>query len=449
MPAIRLADRLLAEWVRRREEAAGHPQDCSEADAAGIRAGGDLAARIVERARALPGSDARLALIRRLLRAARVLAGLCVVVAGLAGAAAASSALSASTPASLPLVLLVVVSFNLLTLLLWLVLQPLSDRMPPGLGALLDRLSLAYARRIAGGGDADTASLLRTLSDGGLGRWYAAAVVHAAWLAFAVGAALALALLLSVRAYALSWETTLLDDAALTTWARVFSICPALFGIAGAETLPVTEANAARQGWSLWLLAASVVYGVLPRALALAASLFMLWRSQRALAGDLSRPGFARLRARLLPDHAELGTVDPAPPAPVPTAARAAPPAVLQGRVHGLSLEGDAGEASPVLPGVDWVWLGSVDDATSRAAVLHQLRDDTVDALAICVRATLTPDRGIERFVAELASAARAPTTLLLDGLDRLRARGEAAFAQRIDDWRQLAQRCGVAILHA
>jgi hypothetical protein len=446
MPDIRLADRLLVEWVCRREETAGHPDDCPEADQAAIRAGGDLAARIAVRARALPGSAAQLARIRHLLRAAGVLSALLIGLATVAGIASASAALGASTPASLPLVLLVVVGANLLTLLLWLLLQAARRRIAPGLGALVQTLAASWTRRFDTA--TDTGMALDELPDPGLGGWSAAVVVHAAWLGFALGAMLALTVLLSARAYDLSWETTLLDDDALGTWARTLSFGPALLGIAGADVLPVTEAGAARQGWSLWLLAASFVYGVAPRALALAVCALMLWHRQRTLGRDLARPGLARLRARLIPDHAELGVVDPAPTQPAmadpPHAAIAA--AGLRGRVHGLALEDIGNDAPPALADVDWVWLGTIDDAGSRERVLGRLRGDAVDALAIRVRATLTPDRGIERFVAELAAAARAPTTLLLQGLERLHARGEAAHARRLDDWAALAQRSGVAL---
>jgi hypothetical protein len=448
MPRIRLADRLLAEWVRRVEEDAGHPQQCAAADAAGVSAGGDLAQRIAARARALPGAQAKLQTIRRVLRLVAWFATILIILATLSGIAAASAALGATTPASLPLVLLAVVATNLLMLLLWLIVQLLGSRIAPGIGSLLQMLSALYARRLRA--DGETGTVLRVLGDGARGRWFAAALVHAAWLGFALGAVLAMALLLSVRAYELSWATTLLSDRALGAWAHTLSLGPALIGIAGADTLPVSDLSdaAVRQAWSWWLLAAATIYGVLPRALALCASLLLLWRAQRATGRDLNRPGYARLRARLLPDHAALGVVDPAPPAPPPAHTPPTPPApmLLRGRVHGLALEATGSTEPPPLPDVRWIWLGSIDDAAARETALRRLRDESVDALAICVRATLTPDRGIERYVSELVAAARAPTTLLLGAIDRLQARGTEACAQRLQDWQSLAQRAGASL---
>jgi hypothetical protein len=452
MPRIRLADRLLAEWVRRVEEDAGHPQHCAAADAAGVSAGGDLAQRIAARARALPGAQAKLQTIGRALRLAAWFAAILIILATLSGIAAASAALGATTPASLPLVLLAVVATNLLMLLLWLIAQLLGSRIAPGIGSLLQMLSALYARRLRA--DGETGTVLRVLGDGARGRWFAAVLVHAAWLGFALGAVLALALLLSVRTYELSWATTLLSDRALGAWAHALSLGPALLGIAGAHTgtepLPVSDLSdaAVRQAWSWWLLAAATIYGVLPRALALCASLLLLWRAQRLTGRDLSCPGYARLRARLLPDHAALGVVDPAPPAPPPAHTAPAPPApmLLRGRVHGLALEATGNTAPPPLPEVHWIWLGSVDDAAAREAALRRLRDEPVDALAICVRATLTPDRGIERYVGELVAAACAPTALLLGAIDRLQARGTDVCRQRLQDWQSLAQRAGASL---
>jgi hypothetical protein len=443
-----LADRLLAEWVCRIEQDAGHPQACAAADAAAIRGGGDFGQRILARARALPDADAKLQAIRRMLRFATGLALLLSVLALLSGAAAASAALGATVPASLPLVLLAVVGTNLAMLLLWLLAQILGWRVAPGIGALLRLLSGLYARRSAA--DSGSGALLQLLGTSASGRWFAAVTVHAAWLGFALGALLALAVLLSVRAYELSWATTLLSERALGTWAQALSLGPALIGMDGAGTLPVDDLSAApvRQAWSWWLLAAVTVYGVLPRALALLLTALLLWRSLRAIGSDLARPGYARLRARLLPDHADLGIVDAAPPEHEAQAATRLPPAGdrMHGRVHGLALEADGATQAPALPGVDWIWLGAVDDSVTRGATLQRLRSEPVQALAICVRATLTPDRGIERYIRELIAAARAPTTLVLGALDRLHARGPERYAQRLQDWQALAARAGTAV---
>ena len=51
---LRLGDRLLMEWVRLREESAGHPPHTPDADARAIAAGGNFAQRPATRAPAPP-----------------------------------------------------------------------------------------------------------------------------------------------------------------------------------------------------------------------------------------------------------------------------------------------------------------------------------------------------------------------------------------------------------
>lgn len=445
--AVTLTDRLLAEALRLREEALGHPPATPDADARAIRAGGDFLQRIHVRARSLPEAGVVLRRLARLRASARLLIVVLLVLALLTGSAVAAAALAAESPASLPLVLVSVVGINLLSLLLWLLSLPLSRRIAPGIGRGLRSLWL----RLAGRTDIVTtdpvAGLLHLIGGGTVGRWLAASLVHAAWLAFAFAGLLTLALLLSLRAYALSWETTLLSPESLQAWAQALSWGPSLLGAPGAGELPLYPGgdSIAHRGWSQWLLAAVLTYGVAPRAIALFLSLLLLWRAQHALGRDLQRPGYARLRARLLPDHRSLGVVDAAPALPHSDTVALLPAPKLSGAVHALWLEGRETDAAPPLAGVRWIWLGAVDDAESRGLALQRLRDAAPATLAILARATTTPDRGIERYSAELTQAARAQTVLLLCEFERLQARGAAPCAQRLADWQALAQRAGAA----
>ena len=111
------------------------------------------------------------------------------------------------------------------------------------------------------------------------------------------------------------WESTLLSTEALQAWAEALSLGPALFGLAGADTLPLRGAlsDAVREAWAIWLLAAVAVYGLLPRLGALLISAAMAWHSLTRDTRALHRPGYARLRERLMPDHQQ---VEPAAAAP-------------------------------------------------------------------------------------------------------------------------------------
>lgn len=440
-PSSRLhfADRLLSEWVCRREEAIGHPAESPAADAAARAAGGSAEQRLYRRATALPGADALQAQIARSLRTVKGLFAVLLILGGLSGITAAATALE-GTPPSLPLVLLVVVGLNLGLLLLWALLQLAAPELPPGLARLMRAIALAYSRRRPSP-QAPLGELLPLLVGGAHGRWLGACLVHSFWLAFALAALATLAVLLSLRAYELSWVTTLLSDAALARLAEALSVGPRLLGLDPAAGLPVTDADG--PAWSRWLLATVFVYGMLPRALALGLSALALHRARARYGGRVPRPGYARLHQRLHAGSTDLGIRDAgALPPTLSLPARPAPPAP-SGPVHGFALEVSADPGPPPLAGVTWTWLGVVDDATSRAALLARLRQDAPHAVAVWLRATQTPDRGLQHFLADVVAASGGAVTLMLGDRAALAQRGSDSLAQREADWAALAAAAG------
>lgn len=444
-PTPRLADRLLTEVVRVREEAAGHPADVPQADAAGRQAGGALTRRILARAAALPDAAALQRAIRQVMSRGIAVMLLLVLLAGVAGAFAAATALDTGSPASLPLVLMLLVGSNLLMLTLWLMLLVVSPRVSPGLGrgvmALWSRLSGGAANRAA---DTHRAALA-ILGGGASGRWLAASLSHAAWLSFALTGWLSLLLLLSVRAYALSWDTTLLAPTTVAEWVRALSFAPAALGVP-VDALFVDEGGrtVAGQAGAQWLLAAVLIYGVAPRLLALLICGGLWWRAQARFGRDLQHSGFARLRSRLMPDHQPLGVVDQATALPQQTPAVRSAARLPTGAVLGLRLDDAGDHPPPSIPGIQWQWLGATDTAVARQSAVAAVTEQPRRPVVVLARATMSPDRGAERFIVALAEAAHAPVYLLLVGVDRLAARGADHCAQRLEDWQALAQRAGI-----
>lgn len=438
MPSSCFSSRLLAEVIRLREEAGGHPAPSSAADHAAVEAGGDFMQRVRARAALISDADEIRMAGERVLRHSRWLLAGMLALSALGGVTAAATALGRD-PVSLPLVLLLLVGANLLSLLMWLVLQSRPRNITPGSAALISDLWRWISARKAPG---PTADVLRVLGGGALGRWGFSTAVHAAWLCYTGFGLLTLAALMSVRAYDLRWETTLLSAEQLARWAQWLSVGPRAIGVNGPASGAVSGAvdASARGSWAWWLLAAVLVYGLLPRLIALLLSAGLWWRAHAALGTDASLPGYARLRARLLPDHCPLGLGDAAaPPTEGPAAVVNRSP-LPPGPLHAVALEW----TPPVPPGQpDFIWLGSADSAASHAQLQQRLRAETVNGLVVVVRATATPDRGVERRLSELAAAAAAPALLVLGDVARLRARGEDAAGHRLEQWRQAAQRSG------
>lgn len=443
--------------VCQREEIAGHPQECADADARARAAGGSLLDRIVTRTSLLPDTSSAQTSIRRVWRVIWASVGAIALVMLVVGCGAAARLL-ADPQVNLPITLLTLVGLNFATFVVWLVVQPFARRIV-GLAGGLNRLAHWMLSHAAARGwnppsssaaspldSSSTLDVLSVITAEGRGRWLFGCALHTIWLAFAIGSTLALTMLLSLKRYTLSWETTLLNEHALALVERIFSLGPVMLGIGGPESLPVTDTASASAGqyWSAWLLRAAIVYGIVPRLVAALVCASLFWRSVLRIGRDLSRPGFARLRSRLMPDSVVLPESNPdlVPRTPVPAGHLGK--IVLKGDAHGIALDGAASTGAPALAAVHWKWLGQANDASSHTAALQRLKNESVSQLAVVLRAAMTPDRGVERRVSELKAASRATIILVLDDLDQLRKRGEASCRARLSQWFELAVRTGV-----
>lgn len=427
-PAADRAHRLLAEWVCRREEAQGHPDAEGAADAQARDLGGDLETRIRTRARLLPGSETAWHHLRQVLALSRGLLAAGALLAGLAGVTAASAALDRSASVSVPLVLFVLVGVNVLSLGVWCLVQ-----LAPGGGRWMGAL---WRRLVSlGAGAGARLQTLDILTRGGGARWRLGVAVHGFWLAYTLAGVATLGVLLVVRRYDLDWQTTLLDAPGLKALAEVLSAGPRWLGAAGPESLALNGvlSETDRRGWAQWVLLAVLVYGALPRAIALGFCTLAARRDSWRWGRDLTRPGYARLRHRLLPDHSAAIRVDLAPPLPRSVTQASPKPALPPDDARFVAVECPDAPADP--RGAPML---RVDDADSRRAALHALRESPPPALVMLVRAQATADRGIERLAAALREAAQRPAWLALDGA--------LPTPERQRDWQDLATRAGLEL---
>ncbi|THF64445.1 DUF2868 domain-containing protein [Pseudothauera rhizosphaerae] len=415
-----LEARWLAEVVRRREERDG-PLDDAQANAAALAAGGGLAGRILVRADVLGAREGwRDAILRWGSRARLMLfaAGLLALLAGFGAAAGVLG--DGSRPVNVVWAVGGLLGVHAVSLVLWLVLTPLAGR-GHGLhaGGLLGRgwLKLvALADRSAAAADLP-AALGGLLGRGRAAAWGLGAVSHGLWALLLAGAAVGVLALLATRRYGFVWETTILSAETFVAFAAWFGALPGALGFpvpdaatvaASGESAMLEEAG--RRAWAGWLLGGLLVYGLLPR-VALAALCAFAWRrATAALALDLSRPGYARLRFRLQPASERLGVSDPEQPG-LPGPRHHAVAAVADGEavLLGLELEeslpwppacGGAGWPAGVRDG------GRLDGRAQRQAALQTLAQHPPRRLLVVVDARQTPDRGSLGFIAEVADHA-------------------------------------------
>lgn len=456
------SDWLLAETVRLSEERAGRPLDRPAADAAGRAAGGDLAARIMTRARALDEAPEIRTDIHRLEAVTRGLFWSLISLGALSGVLAAGVAAGgAQRQVDLLLALAALAGLPTLMLLVWLAVF-IAGRRRPGAGipgALLRSGAIGLGRRLLRSPrrEAVLEAAAGMLAAGGTARWGFSLLTHGFWLAYCAGALLALALLFSVLQYDLAWGTTLLNEGQVVTLVQGLAQVPAL--LPGVEIPAADRILAARQDagegdgrgiWARFLLACITSYALLPRVLLTILSAWRLRRAGRRLRLDTDQPGYLRLAPVLLP-ASEVAAPDRrltetnSPPLPERRSTR---PAVGDPVLVGMELERDADDWPPELPGIPVRALGRADDrAQTRAltAALARMEHPPPGLIALCALGR-TPDAGTARTLAALAEAAASPLLLVVDEAGRFAARG-GDVATRFAQWRELAGRLGAEAL--
>lgn len=453
MTRLSVKDWLLAEAIRLHEERLGRLPDEAAVAVARDRSE-SLPGRIVERARALEASKAASADIDR-LHAALGWLGAGAGLVGLVLGAVAAGAATADRQVDILLATAALLLVPTLMALAWGVLMLLGRRRR-GAGGLIGEAVLAGLQRIAprllsSPLAADVAGAFGRVAGSSWGRWRLSAVTHGFWLAYAVGALLALLVFFSVVQYDLVWGTTLLDDASVVALVEWLAWWPATLGfmpeaepawiVAGREGLLEPSARA---HWARFLLAMIAAWAIVPRASLLLLSTVLGVLGGRRFDLDLSRPGYLRLSADLAPAGGSHRRAGPPVPDAVKRPRRRRRTESAGVLAVAVELEGEASDIRGLLPGLEVIALDSADDRSGRQAALETARalDRPAEAVLGICSMLRTPDAGTERFFAQLSEAADAPLWLMLDESGRLERRGGDLRARR-HDWSALASRAG------
>ena len=449
-PPNSLSLRWLAELVRRHEER--HPPlDEARGHAEARAVAGDLEARVLRRAAVLEAAGGWREAIRRWQGRARLLLVLACVLAFVFGFGAAAGALGDGTrPVNVVWTLGGLLGVHLLSLLLWLASLMLQGRAQGGAlqhGGLLGRAWLALTGWLDRSREAADLPLALggLLGSGRSAAWGVGAANHALWFGALSGATLGVLALLATRRYGFVWETTILPADTFVALSAALGALPGMLGFPVPDAATVLASGdapmldeAGRRAWAGWLVGAMTIYGVLPR-LALALLCFGLWRrATRALALDLGRPGYARLRPLLMPDSERIGVRDPEPAA-MPHPQRHAAVAHGDGGAVAVALElGDDLAWPHALAGAHhaavasaWEDGGRLDSREQRRSVRARFAAHPPVRLVVAVDARQTPDRGSLGLIAELADHAQA-TRIWLAGVD-----AAAEQAGRLRQWRE------------
>lgn len=439
MTALTPLDELwLTEAVRLREQHAG-PLEDEEASRRARASAGDLLTRIKNRALWLAERDGMLAALHHWKQGARLSVIVLVVFAVISGAGLAFAALGdGQTPVNVFWALGSLLGLNLILLISWLSGLLFAGDSAASLGRLWLWLSEKLAR------DARAAqlapALILLLQRKRLNRWVLGVCVNGLWLLALLSALTLLLLLMATRRYGFVWETTILGSDTFVSLTQGLGTLPSLLGfsVPGEDMIRASGDSAlvienARQAWAAWLVGVLVVYGIAPR-LILTLLCYGRWRAGRKhLVLDLSQPGFAELRERLMPSSERLGINDAAPAQIHQVQAGAAAMDSEGALLVAIELD-DQRPWPPKLPKTI-ADAGILDSRESRRVLLDQLTRYPPARLTIACDPRRSPDRGSLALVAELARCAADTRIWLLPAPS-----GQALDADRLGDWHSALQ---------
>lgn len=277
----------------------------------------------------------------------------------------------------------------------------------------LGKLTLGLAARLPGLHGRHSMSLLRgvhaVLREHRLGLWMFGALSHLLWALAFLLVLLALLLLFAFQSWSLTWETTILRPAFFEGFLQATGWLPSRLGfpVPDAVTVNAPPSTQGAHAMAWWLLASALIYGLVPRVVALVVCVLVWQRRSARLSLDLSDPYFRQLITRFQ-------GMDP----PQVVDAEQAPPRVAGPQKFRLRSPGEA--TGSVLIGYElppeMVWPPEelVQHADNAHAVAGSMPErlqlltalasaPAVDALFVCAAAA-SPDRGAERFLRQLCT---------------------------------------------
>lgn len=331
------------------------------------------------------------------------------------------------------LALLALPSFSLV---LWLVALLVNTNASKTSGFGISQIWLWLSQRVVKGPDQVLLfnGFLSFLNKQRLGPWVLSLVNHSAWLVGLSTMVGTLLLQLAAKRYSFNWETTLLGSDSFVLLVQSLGWLPSLIGfsVPSAEMIRLSDGLQSvppevQVQWSSWLMGCVVVYGLIPRFVALLFSLSVFRRRCAQVTVDVDQVGLIELRQRLMPVSEYVG-IDATAGADQLTATKVQlhrPDLSVATLVIGVELSAD--QPWPPLPAwpAGWEDAGLVDSREQRAALLSRLAAHPYQHVVLCVDAAQTPDRGVIAWLAELATYSNYVSVCLLNTegtMDRLQA---------------------------
>ena len=386
-----------------------------------------------------------------------------LIVAALLGALGVSYAVTDSFTINIYWLLLVLLGFNLISMLLWLTGISLNVKgLTAGVMARLTSWLPGHFKSKNHSGNqvsrqANRAWLACNFA-GSVGKWQFSKITHQLWLAYLFTGLAFLLLLLMVRQYDFVWGTTLLSDTAFVKLTEVLSGPLQALGFATPSVDQVQDTRIGleqsltiehRTRWAQFLLGALLCFGIVPRILLWSWSALMSAYARSRFALDYYLPYYVRLRQQLMPlaSHGQIIDADAAPPVifetPDKTSSSTPVPHTLPKETLWVAVELGSNISWPpesIDTGKD---LGQVVDRDSLTTILQHLQRTAKPVVAVAVSSVRPPDRGVQRTIASLMSSSEQPWLVLLQSQP-----DEPVSTTRLAAWYRLAEACKVPADH-
>ncbi|MGI9287031.1 MAG: DUF2868 domain-containing protein [Pseudomonadales bacterium] len=414
----------------------------------------DFDERLWQRARRLIERNELEPTLGRAPRLSRIVNSAALLVAAILGSLATIYAVTGGHTINIYWLLLVLLGFNLLSMLLWLV--GISFNMDGLVSGVLAKLTSWLPSQLKDKSKTTTEADRAWLAchfGGVVGKWQISKVTHQLWLVYLLAGLAVLVLVLLARQYDFVWGTTLLSDTAFVKLTELLSAPLQTLGLAtpsaeqvqhtriGAEQ-PLTAAH--RSSWAQFLLGALLLFGIAPRLFFWGWAILMRAAAQRRFALDYYLPYYISLRQQLLPlaGHGEIVDADSAPLALADTPGMNIKPDRVPAAAQWVAVElsdNISWPLSSVGAGND---LGQVSDRESLARVMQQLEKGAGPAIAVAVTAARPPDRGVQRTIGSLLSSGTQPWLVLIHD------EHNTISNTRLGAWYRLAEACEVPADH-
>lgn len=390
------------------------------------------------------------------------------LTAALFGALGSIYAITDSHTINIYWLLLVLLGFNLLSILLWLTgislnIEGLTSGILPRLtgwipGHLKSKNKTSDSNNKRRRKQADEAWLDCQFS-GAVGKWQLSMISHQLWLVYLFTGLIFLVLFLMVRQYDFAWGTTLLSDSIFIKMTDTLSAPLKILGFAtpsadmvqatriGSLPPDATQALTAdyRHHWAQFLLGSLLCFGIAPRILLLIWSSMMYRRAKKHFTLDYYLPYYIHLRQRLMPlaSHGEVVDADTSVQLTSETQFQTPVPHTLPDDTQWVAVELGDNMHWPPTSTNRANDIGQVIDRKSLALAMQRLQEEKNPVVAVAVSATRSPDRGVQRTIADLLSnSSQRWLVLLREHSD------ETVSSSRLAAWYRLADVCDVPADH-